>query len=249
MPFFILTILIQAGFVIHVLKTGRNTIWIWVVILLPLAGSLAYLIIEILPELVGSRSARRAASGVRRTLDPTRDLRDAKHQLRVTDSIESRRRLADELYARGEYADAKAHYRAGLTGLFEHEPLLLLGLARTEFALADYSAARATLDLLIEKNPDFKSQEGHLLYARSLAEEGSLEKAFEEYRVLVNSFTGAEARYRQAMLMRRMGKEEQARRALQLLIEDGELSSKHYRREQKEWLDAAKQALDESAGR
>ncbi|HTE43472.1 MAG TPA: tetratricopeptide repeat protein [Steroidobacteraceae bacterium] len=243
MPFFILTLLIQAGFVIHVLKTGRNTIWIWIVVLLPLAGSLAYIAIELLPGLVSGRTARRAASGVRRTLDPNRDLRNAKHQLRVTESIESRRRLADELFANGDYADAQSHYRAALTGLYETDPLLLLGVARSQFALRDFPSARATLDLLIEKNPEFRSQEGHLLYARALEEEGNLEKAAGEYRVLVKGYTGAEARYRQALLMRRMGQEAQARAAFELLIEDGELSAKHYRRDQKEWLDAARREV------
>ena len=66
---------IQALLIVHCLKTGRNTLWIWVLMLLPLAGPLAYLVVEVLPELSRSRGATRAARGMRRVIDPGRDLR------------------------------------------------------------------------------------------------------------------------------------------------------------------------------
>src|SRR5208283_2170474 len=49
--FFILSLLIQAGLIVHVIKTGRNTLWIWAIALLPAAGSAAYVVVELLPGL------------------------------------------------------------------------------------------------------------------------------------------------------------------------------------------------------
>jgi hypothetical protein len=46
---------------------------------------LAYFIVEIPPSLMGSRTARRAASGLRKTVDPHRDLRQASQKLAVND--------------------------------------------------------------------------------------------------------------------------------------------------------------------
>lgn len=60
MPFFILSVIIQVLLIVHIVKTGRNTTWIWIVVLLPAAGAIAYFIVEILPELMGGRSARKA---------------------------------------------------------------------------------------------------------------------------------------------------------------------------------------------
>src|SRR3981189_1972672 len=65
----ILSIAIQAGLIVHVIKTGRNTLWIWAIALLPAIGPIAYLVAEILPELFGGRTARRAKSGVQRIID------------------------------------------------------------------------------------------------------------------------------------------------------------------------------------
>src|SRR2546429_651616 len=66
MSVLILSILVQVALIIHVVKTGRNQIWIWVLALLSLPGALAYIAVEILPELLRSRAAQRTA---RATLD------------------------------------------------------------------------------------------------------------------------------------------------------------------------------------
>src|SRR5262245_50835597 len=134
MPFFALVILIEAGLIVHCLRTGRNTMWIWVLAMLPCPGTIAYLGMDLLPEIVHGRTARRAAQSVKKTLDPTRDLREAHKRVRLTGSIDDRRRFADELFATGKYQDAIENYRAALTGLYAHDPHLMLGLARAHFA-------------------------------------------------------------------------------------------------------------------
>ena len=77
MSLYILSILIQIGLVVHVIKTGRNTIWIWVLVLLPGIGALAYVAAEVIPDLFRSRATRSALHGVARVVDPDRSLRRA----------------------------------------------------------------------------------------------------------------------------------------------------------------------------
>ncbi len=72
-----------------------------------------------------------------------------------------------------------------MTGIYSHEPLLMLGLAKAQFAKGQIGETRQTLDELIANNPDFKSPEGHLLYARALQGEGNVDKALSEYKALV----------------------------------------------------------------
>jgi hypothetical protein len=248
MPFLFLSILIQVGLVIHIIKTGRNTIWIWVVVLLPMAGPIAYLIVEILPELSRSRAARRMLSGAKRTIDPTRDLRQAHLKLRTNDSIDSRRRVADELCNAGNYAEAIDYFHQALVGLYEHDPHLLLGLARAQFELGEATHARETLDRLIKENPDFKSAAGHLLYARALEAEGNVSKACDELATLAKYYPGAEARYRYAALLRKTGATEQANDVLTQLLNDAEVASDHYRKAQAEWLSRAKRDMQGGSG-
>ena len=245
MLFLILSLLVQAAFIVHVIKTGRNQLWIWVLIIpgLALAGILAYLVVEILPALFRSRAAQRAGRGLRRAMDPERDLRRYESEVRVADNVASRQRYAEELVRRERYDEAIAQYREALTGLYEHDPNLMLGLAQAQFGKGDASAARATLDELIRHNPDFRSPTGHLLYARALEAEGNVPKALEEYAVLAPSYPGAEASVRYAQLLKAQGRVAEAQKVARELLEQARIAPGHYRRAQRSWLDAAQRLL------
>ncbi|MDP8983428.1 MAG: tetratricopeptide repeat protein [Pseudomonadota bacterium] len=240
---FILTLAVQAGLIVHVIKTGRNTLWIWAIALLPAAGSLAYVAVEILPELFRGRTARRTRAGMRRIIDPDRDLRQAAAAVEISGNVDARRRLAQEFHERGQYAEAMATIQGGLRGIFEHDPSLLLGLAQAQFAADDFAAARATLERLIEHNPDFKSTTGHLLYARTLEAQGALDEAEHEYAAVSPEYPGAEARLRYAMLLKRRGKLDEARRILEDLLDSARLAPPHYRKAQAQWLERARREL------
>jgi hypothetical protein len=236
MSLFVISIVIQALLIVHCIKTGRNTIWIWVIALLSYAGIVAYVAVELVPDLFRSRTAQRTVRGVKKALDPQAELRRLESQARLTGNVSSRQRYADELVRQGRAAEAVEIYREVLTGLYEHDPDLMLGLARAQFHAGQAGEARATLDLLIERNPEFRSPEGHLLYARSLETEGDADRALEEYRVLAGYYPGAEPAVRYAQLLRAAGRNEESRQALRDLLDRARLAPAHYRRAQEDWL-------------
>ncbi len=243
MAFLILSIAIQAGLIIHVIKTGRNQIWIWVLALLSYPGIIAYIAVEIIPDLFRSRTAQRTARGFKKAMDPTVDLRRYESEARLAGNVSSRQRYAEELTRHGRYDEAIAQYREALTGLYEHDPNLMLGIAQAQFAKGDAAAARTTLDELIRLNPDFRSPQGHLLYARALETEGNVTKALEEYQVLAPSYPGAEAAVRYAQLLKSQGRREEAQKVARELLEQARIAPAHYRRAQKSWLDAAERLI------
>ena len=243
MTFLILSIAIQAGLIIHVIKTGRNQIWIWVLALLSFPGIIAYVAVEIIPDLFRSRTAQRTARGFKRAMDPTADLRRYESEARLTGNVSGRQRYAEELTRHGRYDEAIAQYREALTGLYEHDPNLMLGIAQAQFAKGDATAARATLDDLIRLNPDFRSPQGHLLYARALEQEGNVTKALEEYKVLAPAYPGAEAAVRYAQLLKAQGRREESQKVARELLEQARIAPAHYRKAQKSWLDAAERLV------
>ena len=239
----ILSIAIQAGLIVHVIKTGRNMLWIWAIALLPLVGSIAYVVVEVLPEALGGRTARRARSGMQRMMDPDRELRRASAEVEISGNVDARRRLAEELLERNQYDAAIEVYQGGLKGIFEHDPTLLLGLARAHFGKRDYAAARLTLERLTQHNPDFKSADAQLLYARTLEAQDALDEAERAYATLAPGYPGAEARLRYGLLLKRRGKLADAQRVLKDLLDGAKLGPAHYRRAQAEWLERARREL------
>src|SRR5256885_1034594 len=199
--------------------------------------------VEIVPELFRSRTAQRAARGLRKAVDPARELRRYENEARVAGNVASRQRYAQELVHHQRYEEAIGQYSEALSGLYEHDPNLMLGLAQAQFGKGDAPAARATLDELIRHNPDFRSPAGHLLYARALEAEGNVPKALEEYAVLAPSYPGAEASVRYAQLLQAQGRRAEAQKVARELLEQARIAPGHYRRAQRPWLDAAQRLL------
>lgn len=238
-----LPIIIQVALIIHVIKTGRNTIWIWVIALLSVIGIVAYVVVELLPELMGSRTLQVTRRSVKHALDPFGQLRRLQDEAQVTQNVASNQRYAEELLRHERFEEAVAVYRKILSGLYAHDPDLMLGLARAQFGGGDAAAARATLDEAITMNPDFRSPQGHLLYARALEAEGNAEKALAEYQVLSTSYPGAEAAVRYAQLLKAQGRVEESRTVAKDLLEQARIAPAHYRRAQRDWLDSAQRLV------
>jgi hypothetical protein len=239
MLIFIGSLLVQVLLIIHCVKTGRSQLWIWVLALLSLPGAIAYIAVEVLPELLRSRGAKRAVRSVKGVLDPQRPLRDAERVARVSGDVASRQRYAEQLARQGRHGEAAEVYRSLLSGLYETDPGLMMGLAQAQFASADAAGARDTLEALIAANPEFRSADGHLLYARVVEASGDVAKALEEYRVLADYFPGGEASVRYARLLRQQGREDDARRVLRELLDRMSLAPPHVRKAQQAWLGEA----------
>ena len=239
----ILTIIVQIGLIIHCVYTQRPTYWIFVLLIAPGIGGLAYFIVELLPELSGSMSARRAMRNVKKTINPGADLRQKQLEHRMSGSVDAARHLAGELVEAGRYEEAIEHYERALTGLYERDPDLMLGLAMAQFGNGQHEATRDTLDALMEHNPDFRSSDGHLLYARAVEACGDDEKALDEYAAVAGYYAGAEARARYGQLLERLGRSDDAIEQYREILASAEMGPRHYRKAQKEWIRLAKDGV------
>ncbi len=245
MHIFILSVLIQIAFVLHIVKTGRNTTWIWIVIMLPLAGSIVYLLVEVLPDLLGSRTGRRASSNLRKIINPNKDINDATYNYSVADTVENSMKLADECLNKNMFSEAKELYEKCLKGAHKDDPNIMYGLARAEFCLNNFNAVKSILDEIIDKNPDYKNAEAHLLYAKSLEELNEADLALEEYKALDVYFPGPEATFRYAKLLKSKGEHSKANELLEKIIHSSKFSGKHYNSLYKEWVNKAKNEINQ----
>lgn len=239
----VLMVVVQIGLILHVVKTGRQMYWVFILLIAPGIGGLAYFIVEILPDLTNSAHGRKAARTVRNTLNPGADLRQKEKQLQLSGSVDAARHLASELLESGRVEEAIKHYEGALSGLYEHDPDLLLGLAQARFANEEFEKSRDTLDLLMEKNPEFRSSDGHLLYARSVEACGDDMKALDEYKAVSAYYAGAEAKVRYAQALEKSGDTKAALSEFEDILTAAELAPRHYRTAQKEWINLAKSGV------
>ncbi len=239
----VLLLLVQIAFAVHVVRTGREIYWIFIIIFLPAIGCLIYFITQIMPEFGQNRTLRKAGGGLARAIDPQRELRRRKEELAVVDTIENRVKLAEECLAAGLATDAIELLQPCLRGGNENDPNILLTLSQAQFTAEQFSASRQTMEHLIAANPTFKSHDGHLLYARTLEALDLKELALQEYAVLATSYPGEEARVRYGMLLQRIGQPEQARQLFTESLNRAKRAPGYYRRKEQQWLKLAKQNL------
>ncbi len=240
MEFATVSIIVQVLLIFHVLRTGRDFRWIFLLIFLPGIGSLIYLVMEVIPSLTGGLAARRVARKITNTVDPGRGLRRQTLEYERSQSIDTATRLASELIKDGKYDEAITVCEEARSGIFQDDPTILQTLANAYFCSGDYSEAIKAFDLLREKNPDFRSPEGHLLYARALEADGATDRALKEYGALADYFPGAEARVRLAQLHNQLGNVDTAKTMFHDIVQDARLAPKHFQKTQKEWIDIAK---------
>jgi hypothetical protein len=234
---------LQIACAVHVVRSGRPMYWIWLLLIGSYLAVIVYVIIAVIPDLRNDPRGRTAARSVLNTIDPERRRREIKQRLELADTVDNRKALADECLRLGDHANAADLYRSTLKGLYATDPTLMLGLAQAEAGTGDYAAARATLDALIKANPQFRSADGHLLYARCLEALGERDKAIEEYDVLARSYPGEEARFRYASLLMKCGRRGDARGVFEDMLKRARLAPRYYRRKEQEWISAAQREL------
>lgn len=229
--------------IVHVIRTNRPYYWVFIVMGLPTIGAAIYFFMEMLPDIRHSRAARQAAEDIGRVVDPDREIREATAALRLTDTAENRKRLAEALMVRARYDEARSLYEAALDGVHADDPALMLGLARAQFGQKHYVGVCDTLDRLREVLPDFESADAHLLYARAREGQGDSDQALIEYQALAGYYPGEEARCRYALLLQRLGHVDEARAIFRQVAESVESAPKTYFRAQRDWYNVAKQNL------
>jgi hypothetical protein len=227
----------------HAVKTGRFWPWFYVILFLPGLGALAYLLMELLPEWTGSHQGQRARARINKALDPEGTYRALKAEVEIANTIRNREALAQECLTLGRFDEARAQYDTILTMYMGDEPGYMVGRARAEFGLGRFADARATLDELRQRWPDWQSGDGHLIYARSLEADGHIAEAVDEYQALSGYYTGAEPRVRLGLALRKVGREAEARTVLADVIRQMSRAPRHAQKVQAEWVSMAEAAL------
>lgn len=237
---YLLIPLLQIICVVHVVRTGRSFLWIYVLLFLPGLGVAAYVVVEILPGWLGTRTARHFGSSTVGALDPGRKLRHRRRALEEADTVDNRRLLAEALVTAGQHEEAMELYRGILTGIHADDPGMLMGMARAAHGLRQYELTLDTIAELGETNPRYQPTEAQLLRAMALEGLGRDDEAASDYAQLVTHAPGEEVRCRYALLLKRHGDRDAAKALFDEVLARSRRAPRHYRRQEQEWIDIAR---------
>ena len=242
-----IVIAIQLFFVVHVLRTGRPTYWVFIILAAPVLGCVAYYLVEIFPRTRESaraeRAINRALGGIGKAVDPTKALRDRAADVETCGSVDNRIALARECMDHGLADDAVRVLQSCLAGPFANDPHLRLLLTQAALAAAQHELGLEQIALLRSQQPSYKSADIGLLAARLHEGAGRIEAALSAYAEVLPASLGEETRVRYAMLLARDGQAARAKEMFGTTLRNAERQNAAYRDLHREWIAAARREL------
>ncbi len=228
---------------IHVVRTGRELYWLWILVIAGPLGAAIYVLAIIVPELLGGRTARGVGRAARAALDPERDYRRAKQALEDTPTVGNQMKIAQAAAALGRWDEAETHWRACAQGHWAKDPVILLGHANALLELERYAEALAPLETLRGLGKDGETAPVALAFARACEGLGRFDDADAPYRFAADRVPGLEAGARYVAFLARAGRREDARLGLEELDRRLQKIAPPLRPEARRWRDLAAKAV------
>jgi len=194
-----LHVLVAIYFAVHALRSGQPLYWLIILFSFPLLGSLAYFFAIYLPDSRLEHGARKAVRAAARSLDPTRELREARAAFEFTPTAQNQMRLADALLESGAAEEAARNYEACLKGPFAADLEIQFHAARAFFESGQAARAIAHLQQIRASQSEFRPEQVGLLLARALGADGRAAEAKAEFEATLARFASFEARVEYAI--------------------------------------------------
>jgi len=246
MIFLLLSLAFSIALCVHVVRTGREFFWLWIILFVPTLGGLVYLAAVVLPELGRGPQARRITQNAREVLDPTREYRAAKEAHDDSPTVRASMRLASAAAGIGRHDEAEELYRQAARGVHDDDPDLLLGRAGALVELGRFSEALELLDRLGQDEGKGRTPGAALALGRTYEGLGRNDEADTAYQWAANRLPGLEGIARYTAFMARTGRKEEAQEALDEIDRRLKKTNAYFKKEGRAWRDLAAEALASS---
>lgn len=236
--FYYITIGLQAICAIHCLRKGTQQKWLWLIIFLPIAGSLIY----IFSEMFNRNATSQVQAGIGLLVSPGTRIKKLEDKVRFADTFSNKVQLADAYLANNQTEKAVTIYEGCLTGVFAENEHVLLQLIDAYSRLQEYpnviAAARKIYQL-----PQFARSRAHLLYAMALDATGDSAGAEAEFKKMSARFSNFEARYQFGQFLLRNHRDEEALSIYRSMTEEASQLSPREKSAYRQWISLAKESL------
>lgn len=238
-----LMIALQVALCVHVVRTGQQMYWLWIIIALGPVGILVYGVAILAPDLLGGTTARRMGQAARETLDPTRAYRKAKADAEEAPTVANRMRLAQAAASLGRHDEAEAMWAEAGQGIHADDPTILLGHANALIELGRFADALPLLDKLGEDPDKGRTPAAALALGRTYEGLGRTSEAATAYEWAAQRLPGLEGMARYAGFLARSGRRPEADELMQEIERRTARTKGPFRAEARAWRDHAAQAI------
>ncbi|AUC82131.1 tetratricopeptide repeat protein [Lacinutrix sp. Bg11-31] len=162
-----LTIALQGFCIYHLIKNRSQYYWIFLIIFIPIIGSIIYLITQV----YNKRDATIIKENLTSVLIPTKRVKDLEKKLQFSETFQNRLDLADVFFEMKDYKNAITHYEVALKDKSQNNYFILENLITSYYNLEDYNKTIAYAEQL-KNHSEFNKSKSEFIYGLALDKTG-----------------------------------------------------------------------------
>ena len=208
-------LILQVFCLYHAYKNNAHQKWFWLIIFLPLIGSLIYLY----QNFYTRRNIENLSETVKHVMNSNYKIEQLEKQLTYSDTVSNKIQLADEYAAIGNYERAHILYTSCLEGMYKDDVELLKKLVRTSYLQGDYELT-AQYGTQIKSKPTFRNAEERVFFAWALYKLDRLAEAEENFEQMDAQFSNYSNRLEFAKFLKATDRTEESKEKLNELLSE-----------------------------
>ncbi len=220
-------IVLQALAIIHFLRRRPDTYWLWIILMFGGIGALAYIFIEVIPDVGLLRSSFQVFPRRKR-------IKQLEGMVLDNPSIGNYEELGDLYLDDGQYIKARECFDKVIAREDSIDPLYRRALCA--IALNEYAAAVADLEKVTARDPKYDYQRAAGLQAHALAKIGERDKASNLFAEVTETSTLSETQYNYASFLAETGRAAEAREWAERILRKKATMPDYIRRRERPWF-------------
>ncbi len=235
--YYFIVLILQAFCVFHSIRRGTQSKWIWIIVFLPLVGSLVYLFTEV----VNRNDVGSAKKGVLSFINPTGRITRLEKQFNFSGTVANRIALADAYLEAGNYTRAIELYEPVLLGnLYDNSTDAIKNLMKAYFCNNRFTDV-INIAPRVVNSLNFTKTTANLYFTLALENCGNIAEAESEFKKMNQRFCNYQQRYNYGSFLLRQGRHTEAAAIFNAVINEAEHLSGHEKTAAREWVRLSKQ--------
>jgi hypothetical protein len=220
-------IVLQALAIIHFIRRRPDTYWLWIILMFPGIGALAYIFIQVIPDFGLLRTSFQVFPRRKR-------IRQLEGMILDNPSIGNYEELGDLYLDDAQYIKARGCFDKVLAREESIDPLYRRALCA--LALNDYNAAIADLEKVMARDPKYDYQRAAGLLAHAWGKIGERDKASTLFAEVTEMSTLSETQYNYASFLAETGRAAEAREWAERILRKKATMPDYIRRRERPWF-------------
>jgi hypothetical protein len=197
MSYFLLALpyILQLLCILHIVRHHCEYYWIYIVILVPYVGGVAYLLVEIIPRLGRPRNVGSIIDIVNRTINPSYKIKEYEAIAELTPTFQNKKQLADEYMECGYFDKANSMYEAILVGVHKNDKIVILQRAKALYAMEIYKDANEIIEYLEKEKYEYRNEDEVMVKLKIKENIDDIAKVYTSYEDYKNKYSSFEIYY------------------------------------------------------